>query len=190
MKRSILFVDACPRKESRTRELGEYFVSRLSGEVNHLKLCSEHLLPLDENGVVARESSLSCEPNAHALSYARGFAAADEIVIAAPCWDFSFPSILKVYFEHVSVPGIAFRYVGDNEVKGLCRAKRLTYITTAGGPIFEDAFGFGYIKALCGLYGIRNTHYVKAENLDLAGADVPRILEDAKARIAREIPTD
>ncbi len=45
--------------------------------------------------------------------YARQFAGADEIVIAAPYWDLSFPSVLKVYLEHICITGITFQYTPE-----------------------------------------------------------------------------
>ena len=64
--------------------------------------------------------------------YAHEFAAADRIVLAAPFWDLSFPALVKIYIENVSVDGITF---GCNESGcfGTCRAEKLMYITTRGG---------------------------------------------------------
>ena len=45
--------------------------------------------------------------------YAKDFAEADVIVVAAPYWDLSFPSILKVFFEHINVLKLVFDY-SDN----------------------------------------------------------------------------
>lgn len=56
--------------------------------------------------------------------YARQFAAADRIVIAAPLWDLSFPAQLKVYLENIYVTGIVTKYSEASEPVGLCRAKR------------------------------------------------------------------
>lgn len=66
--------------------------------------------------------------------YAKQFANADEIVVAAPFWDLSFPAKLKIYLEQIAVAGITFRYTNGRPT-GLCKAKKLTYITTSGGPI-------------------------------------------------------
>ena len=44
------------------------------------------------------------------ISYAKQFAGADTIVIAAPFWDLSFPAILKTYIENIYVTGIVSRY--------------------------------------------------------------------------------
>ena len=56
--------------------------------------------------------------------------------------------------------------------------------TTAGGPIFCEEYGFGYIRALAeGFYQIPQVELIKAENLDIIGADVEGILRDAEDRI-------
>ena len=42
----------------------------------------------------------------------------------------------------------------------------------------DDAFGFGYVKALCeNFYGIHELEYYKAEGLDLPDADIEGILQ-------------
>ena len=54
---------------------------------------------------------------------------------------------------------------------------------TAGGPVYQN-FGFDYVKSLAhNFYGITDIHLVKAEGLDIDGADPHRILEQAKLEI-------
>ena len=66
----------------------------------------------------------------------------------------------------------------------LCKAKKLVYITTADGPVISDEFGFGYIKSLAeNFYGINDINYIKAEGLDIFGANIQKILEIAKKDI-------
>ena len=63
----------------------------------------------------------------------------------------------------------------------MCKAKKLIYIITAGGPIISDEFGFGYIKSLAeNFYGIKDISYIKAEGLDIWGSNVQEILEKTK----------
>ena len=112
---------------------------------------------------------------------AKDFAAAETIVIAAPYWDLSFPASLKCYIEAISVIGLTFAYNDAGQPYGLCKAKKLIYVTTAGGPIFNEAAGFGYIKSLAqNFYGIRNVSCVKVENLDMIGTDAESILREAE----------
>ena len=115
-----------------------------------------------------------------AYAPARQFAEADIIVVAAPYWDLSFPAILKAYFEQVNVLGLTFEYTEEGFPRGLCKARKLIYVTTAGGPIISDEYGYGYVKSLAqGFYGIADVCQVKAEKLDVIGADVEGILNKA-----------
>ena len=100
-------------------------------------------------------------------------------MIAAPYWNMSFPSMLKIFFEAASVEGITFAYADDGIPIGLCQAQDMYYVTTSGGVIGDCNFGFEYVNALCRLYGIQNTHFVSAQGLDMEGADVQAIMEAA-----------
>ena len=92
--------------------------------------------------------------------------------------------MLKVYFEAVSVLGIAFRYTDEGVPVGLCRATELIYVTTAGGYIGDFDFGYDYIKALAqNLYGISDVKCFKAEGLDIYGADIDEIMIKAQSTI-------
>ena len=138
---NILFINACVRKESRTLVLAEDILSKMQGDITEIDLSKENLAPLNRVSLEEREHLLvSGEMDAPMFEHAKRFAQADEIVIAAPFWDLSFPSILKIYMEQITVAGITFEY-RNGRPTGLCKAKRLTYITTAGGEIFCD---FGY----------------------------------------------
>ena len=104
--------------------------------------------------------------------------------MAAPYWDGSFPSLLKIYMEAVTVCGVTFRYSEEGVPIGLCRAKRLIYVTTSGGPLVYDAAGYGYIRHPCTeFYGIQDVRLVKAEGLDIVGADVQAIMADAENQV-------
>ena len=107
---------------------------------------------------------------------AKQFAAADTIVIAAPYWDLSFPATLKTYFENIYVTGIVSAYDESGMPVGLCKAKELYYITTAGGP-YDPTYSYGYAESLAkNFFGIPTTHLVKAEMLDIIGNNAEDIL--------------
>lgn len=164
---SILFINACVRKNSRTLVLAKSILSNLEGEVVEVNLNEEKIAPLDCELLEKREGLVrSKSKDDPMLRYAKQFADADEIVIAAPFWDLSFPAILKAYIEQITVSGITFEYK-NGRPSGLCRAKSLIYVTTSGGPIFAD-FGYEYVKALAkGFYGISKTKAYRAMNLDV-----------------------
>ncbi len=183
--RKILFVNACVRPNSRTYFLAQTVLEKLDGEITEVCLCRENLAPLCRNRLEERNTQLAAQNYAAPLfQYARQFAAADEIVIAAPYWDLAFPSVLRIYLEYVTVTGLTFRYTEAGVPVGLCRAKRLIYVTTSGGTIGSQNFGYDYIKALSKtFYGIPNVRCFQAENLDIQGADVDRILRKAVQEI-------
>lgn len=182
---NILFVNACPRKKSNTKFLADYLLSKLDGNVQERHLAKTAISPLTEETVEQRENLTRKGDFSHPLlALAKEFAGADTIVMAAPFWDLSFPSLLKIYIEHINVVGVTFAYQEDGKPYGLCKAKQFYYVTTAGGPIANEAYGYGYVQALARqFYGIRQTYCIKAENLDVAGADTESILRRTKSDI-------
>ena len=118
----------------------------------------------------------------------RQFAAADEIVIAAPYWDLSFPATLKQYLELVNAVGITFKYSPEGIPQGQCRACRIWYVMTAGGHYVPEEFGYGYVKVLAqGYYGIHETRLISACGLDIIGADPEAILDEAMLKLNSQI---
>jgi hypothetical protein len=92
-----------------------------------------------------------------------------------------FPAVLKLYLENITVTGITFRYGPDGKPKSLCRAKAMDYITTSGGYIGQNDFGFSYISALArDFFGIHAIRRYAAEGLDIFGAEPDKILRKAK----------
>ena len=83
---------------------------------------------------------------------------------------------------------MTFRYTPEGFPAGMCKAKKLIYITTAGGPIGEYNLGFDYVKALATLYyGISEVQCFTAEFLDIDGADVPAIMAKAKEAVDNQL---
>lgn len=182
--KKILFVNGCPREGSRTLELAKAALAKMQGEVREVRLFEDGPAPLTAQSLRMRDELLAKKEFTHPMfKWARQFAEADEIVVAAPYWDLIFPAMVRSYFEAVTVSGVTFVY-GENGIpRGLCRAEKLTYITTAGGPVVRN-FGFEYVQALAqAFYGIGETACIKAEGLDIWGADTAAILEEAKSRI-------
>lgn len=182
---NILFINACTRPNSRTQLLAQYLLGKLTGNIHERNLTQTAISPLSADMVELRDKLTAQGNFDHPLfALAKEFAAADQIVVAAPFWDLSFPALLKIYIENINAVGVTFCYQPDGKPRGLCKAKKLYYVTSAGGPIVNDAYGYGYIKALAeGFYGIADTCCIKAENLDIQNADVEGILNQAKHHI-------
>ena len=181
----ILFINACPREGSRTLELARYLLDKTNGSVEELTIFEENLLPLNGKTLALRDKLTANQNFDHPIfKYARQFAKADTIVLAAPFWDLSFPSALKIWLEYVMAKELTFRYTEEGFPCGLCKAKKLFYISTAGGPVLPSHMGFSYVDGLAKSYfGIPETVLFSAENLDVVGADTAAILARAKEEI-------
>ena len=181
----ILFINACVRKESRTKALAEYVLSQRKEAYEEVDLNAVAFPVVDERFLNRRDRLIDERAFGDPVfDLARQFAEADEIVIAAPFWDLSFPAAVKQYFEQINVRGITFFYTPEGIPSGLCRAKRLTYVTTAGGDFVPEEYGAGYVKALAqSFYGIPEFRLLKAAGLDIIGADVDAIMDSAKASV-------
>ena len=181
MKR-LIFIDACMRAGSRTKqiaspiieELGKkYSIETVNLTKNIYPVADNNTLEDRNNGIVPAED----------VDLAKRIAGADRIVIAAPFWDMSFPSALKVFFENMSLFGITFD-TNDKECYGLCKAEKVMYITTRGmnistGDSLEQATP--YIKALSHLWGWGELKVVAAQNMDYSSE------EEIEERIAKAI---
>lgn len=181
----VLFINGCVRAESRTLKLAKAVLEKETGEVQEIRLYPEGPEGLTAETLRQRDALLRKGEHAHPMfRFANQFAQADTIVIAAPYWDLMFPAKVRAYLEEITVSGITFQYSEDGIPQGLCKATRLIYVTTAGGPIIHN-FGFDYVKALAqSFYGIKDVRLVKAEGLDIWGADVDAILEEAKSSVS------
>ena len=180
-----LFVNSCVRKGSRTKRLAGILLGKLGGEIEEINVSDITFPTVDEEFFKKRDGLIASNKWDDPLfKYARQFAEADQIVIAAPYWDLSFPAALKQYFEQINVIGITFEYSPEGTPISKCRAEKLYYVTTAGGTFVPEDYGFGYVKALAqGFYGIQDVRLIKATGLDIYGADVEGIMQDAIASI-------
>ena len=188
MEGKALFVNACVREGSRTRSLAEAVLEGLGMPFEEARVW-EKAFPMADEAFLERRDELMREGRQDdpLFDEARRFAEAEVIVMAAPYWDLSFPAALKAYIEQVNVVGITFAYTKEGVPVGLCRAKRLYYVTTAGGKGMPYEYGFGYIQALAGsYYGIQDVRLVKAEGLDIDGADAENIMKEAAQRALAE----
>ncbi len=180
----ILYINSCVREESRTNYLAKYLLFKLKGNITEIKL-NDEIKPLDSVGIKKRDELLRKEDyNNHFFDLANQFKDADIVVISAPYWDLSFPSLLKIYFENVNSCGITFDYDAEGKAYTLCKIKKMYYVTTAGGYIIDDVYGYGYIKQLFEtFFGVNDFKYIKAEGLDIFDSNVDEILTKAKKEI-------
>ena len=106
---NILYINACVRKDSRTNVLAQYALSKLQGKVKEINLNSEKITPLYQDKLALRDDLIKNKNFDHSIfEYAKQFANSDTMIISAPYWDLSFPTVLKTYIENINVNNITF----------------------------------------------------------------------------------
>ena len=179
-----LYIDCCIRgKESRSARLAEVLLENLSPEyeLTRRRLMDEALYPLTADSLRQRDALLAQGKSRHPrFRFAHEIAEADLVILAAPFWDLSFPALLKVYIEQVSVDGITFGST-ESGLQGLCRASQLVFLTTRGGFYTGDAMEMGsrYLDALHTFFGIGAYTCIAADGMDVAGFDAAASLAAA-----------
>lgn len=110
--------------------------------------------------------------------------AADVLVLGMPMYNFSVPSTLKAWFDHVARAGVTFRYTA-NGPEGLLQGKRAYVFATRGGryqgtPLDTET---PFVKAFLNFIGISEVEFVYAEGLNLGAEQKQAGLEGAGERI-------
>ena len=186
----LLFINACMRGPALSRTdslcrifLEEYKAAGHDFELEEVDLSAEIPPCFDMEALIRRDRLIDADKTDDAIFYhARQLANADKILVGAPYWDLSFPAALKAYVEHVSVRNITFRNTPTG-VSGLCKAKKLLYITTAGGYIEAFDLGSEYFRGLCTFYGIGQFESLRVEGLDIETNDPAAIMTDATQKV-------
>lgn len=175
---TTLFVNAAFRDGSRTLRLAHCYLEGVQGDVTEVNLGTMPVKPLDAEGLARYNEAVAAHDYSDTMfDPARQFASADEIVIAAPYWNNSIPAALHAYLELVCSQGVTFDILEDGTYVGLCRAKRLAFITTGGGAIPAHNFAFGYVASLAQeFWHIPEVRCYQAEGLDAVGCDVDAVL--------------
>jgi FMN-dependent NADH-azoreductase len=94
----------------------------------------------------------------------------DIVVIGSPVWNFSTPSSLKSWVDHIVRAGRTFSYSPEG-YKGLVGNKEVYVLISSGGVFSEGpmkAWDFvePYFKAVFGFLGISNVKFIRAEGLN------------------------
>ena len=116
------------------------------------------------------------------------FLEADIIVIGAPMYNFSVPSQLKSWIDHVMVAGRTFRYSANGPV-GLAGGKRIDVVVSRGGfygadtPMAALEFQERYLAGVFGFLGVTDIHFIRAEGVSVS----PELRAKAIADAGREI---
>ena len=94
--------------------------------------------------------------------------AADVVVIGSPMYNFSVPSTLKAWIDHIAVAGQTFQYTATGP-KGLLTGKAYLALSSGGiysqGPFAPAEHLATYLTSLLGFLGIADVEIVRAEGV-------------------------
>jgi FMN-dependent NADH-azoreductase len=136
-----------------TRDLAEQPIPHLTAERFQAFGTKPELRTAEQQAEVAFSDAL--------IDEVRG---ADAIVLAVPMYNFSVPSTLRAYFDHIARAGVTFRYTNTGP-EGLLRGKHAYVFVTRGGVYADGAdTQTPYVRQFLGFLGIE-THFIYAEGL-------------------------
>lgn len=107
---------------------------------------------------------------------------AEMLVLGVPMYNFSVPSVLRAYFDHIARAGVTFRYTA-NGPEGLLIGKKAIVFITRGGYYGEDHSQSEYIRQFLGFVGITDVQIVHAEGLGISEETKLKGLSEAREKI-------
>lgn len=114
--------------------------------------------------------------------------AADTIVLAVPMYNFSVPSTLKAWIDHVARAGRTFRYTASGP-EGLLKGKKVFVVTGRGGVYSGDSpakvldFQEPYLRGILGFLGLDDVTFIHVEGLKVS----PEAAAQGAARARQQI---
>ena len=162
-------------KEVTVRDLAANPIPVLDGELVGAMRPSDTPLSPRQQEALDLSDELIAELQAH-----------DEIVIAAPMYNFNFPTQLKNYFDLIARAGVTFRYT-EAGPEGLVKGKTAVVISSRGG-IHKDTptdLLTPYVKLFLGFIGITDVEFVFAEGIAYGPEVASKATAEAKDAITQ-----
>lgn len=120
--------------------------------------------------------------------------AADVLVIGAPMYNFSIPSSLKAWVDHVAIAGRTFRYTPEGRSEGLVAGKRVFILASRGGvygaePMAAFNFQDTYLRSVLGFLGLADVTVIAAERQKMGPLEQEAGLAQAYNQVAEVLDT-
>ena len=136
----VLYIKSTPKStdDSWSLKMSENFLENYRrfnpGDViDELNLYSEEIQPLSGEEL----KKMPVPEETEEKRYASQFMEYNKIIIAAPFWNFSIPSILKAYIDRLLIAGKTFRYT-ESGFQSLVSGKKSIFFMGRGGVYSEE----------------------------------------------------
>lgn len=189
MKRILHLISSIQGNESYSLKLGKAIVEKTIekypgstvDEVNLNDLEIPHLNPTLLQSMFTPGDQLTDEAK-ESIRYSdeavQQLMDSDIIVIGAPLYNFTIPTTLKAWIDHITRAGVTFGYSETGPVGKVTGKKVYVAMSSGGvyseGPSKQNDFVAPYLKAFLGLLGMTDISVFRAE-----GVKVPGIKETA-----------
>lgn len=200
MKRILHLISSIQGNESYSIKLGKAIVEKAIekypgstvDEVNLNDLGIPHLNPTILQSMFTPGDQLTAEAK-ESLRYSdnavKQLIASDIIVMGAPLINFTIPTTLKSWIDHITRAGITFSY-GENGPVGMVNGKKVYVAMSSGGvysegPGKDNDFVAPYLKSFLGFLGMTDLTVFRVE-----GVKVPGVKEYALAKGIESILID
>ena len=113
---------------------------------------------------------------------------ADTIIIGLPMYNFSVPSMLKAWIDHIARAGVTFKYTEQGSV-GLLLGKKVVLVAAMGGVHEAGATDFlrPYMKQIMSFVGLDDVEFVTADGLNMGSERREQGLAVARDQIEKLI---
>lgn len=186
MSKKVLHIISSPKGgASVTRKLGNVIIEKIKEKypdavVKERDLANDVFPHLDELQIGSWFAPADTRTDAQTQAVqvsdeaVREMQEADIYVIGAPFYNFAIPSTLKAYLDHITRPGITFRYNEEGKPEGMLKGKQAYIATASSGVYSEGPFqSFDhvspYLTFILGFLGITDISFFRAEGLRIEG---------------------
>ena len=118
---------------------------------------------------------------------------ADLVVLVTPMYNWSIPSALKAYIDHILRMNETLKInpsTPENPYRGLLKKKKAILILVRGGKGYSKGdfyehmnFQTEYLKAVLNMMGIKDCEVVKVEGMDINAIEAKKAFEEANKEI-------
>ena len=196
---TILQVLASPRPGSISRRIAGDITERIAAARCGSEVVTRDLAadPPPHPEIALYEAILSPTPDddpRFALSerFIRELEMADFVVVGTPMNNFTVPSTLKAWIDHIVRIRRTFRSTAEGKI-GMLRDRPLIVVSAHGGycgdtPPAQPDFLTPYLQAIFTTIGIPSVEFVRLEGLARGPDAVARALDHANTWIERRLP--